>query len=281
MMMQLGLNQFLKSATFGLAILAGSSGAFAADTYQAGVEAAFPPWSYVENGEFKGIAIDAAREIAKEEGFTLEFKDLPWPSLIPALAANKIDVLVTGMFVTKERNKVIDYTIPWYESNDVVVVPKESVKTIASALCCEARVGTQAGSDWENWINANLLEGPTPTGVTLQTYEDPIAAVEDLKIGRIDSVIVSPDVADDLIAKGRDIKVVGTISTQRPWAIAVGKGDPKMLLAKLNRGMVKLYKSGKWAEIVHAYLPTASIPKIPGNMPSDFESYAQTPPGLE
>ena len=271
----------LRRLAIGFLFIMAGSGGVAAQTYQAGVEAAFPPWSYVEGGQYKGIAIDAVREIAKEQGFQVEFKDLPWTSLIPALAANKLDILVTGMFVTKERNKIIDYTVPWWETNDAVVVPATSTRTVASALCCKARLGTQAGSAWDTWINANLLEGDFPTGITLQTYEDPIAATEDLGLGRLDSIVVSPDVADDLMAKGRKIKVVGTIMTRRPWAIAVGKGDPKMLLAKLNKGIVNLYKSGKWAEIVHTYLPTASITPVPGNMPKDFESYVKTPPGLD
>ncbi len=54
-------------------------------TYIAGIEAAFPPWAYAEKGEYKGIAVDAMREIAQMSGIKVEFKDLPWPSLIPAL----------------------------------------------------------------------------------------------------------------------------------------------------------------------------------------------------
>jgi len=260
--------------------LAATSQAVAADTYQAGVEAAFPPWSYVEGGEFKGIAIDAVREIAKENGFTVEFKDLPWTSLVPALASNKIDILVTGMFVTKERNEVIDYTVPWWETNDSVLVSADSKRTIASALCCNAKVGTQSGSGWEKWIDDNLVKGDFPTKVTMQTYDDPVAASADLKTGRIDSVVFSADVAADLLAKKLPVKEVGSIMTRRPWAIAVGKNDPKKLLAVLNSGIVELYKSGKWGEIVHRYLPTASITPVPGNMPSDFRSYQTTPPGL-
>jgi polar amino acid transport system substrate-binding protein len=279
--MKISMKSYLKALAVGLAVVIGSTNSSFSDPYQAGVEAAFPPWSYVENGQFKGIAIDAVREIAKEQGFEVEFKDLPWASLIPALSANKIDMLVTGMFATAERDKVIDYAIPWWESNDVVVVPKESSRTVASALCCKARIGTQAGSAHDGWINANLLEGDNATGETLQTYEDFVAAAEDLKVGRLDSIVMTPDIAEDLIAKGRDLKVVGVIMTNRPWAMAVGQGDPKALLPKLNKGMVALYKSGKWAEIVHTYLPTAAIPPIPGNMPKELESYASTPPGLE
>lgn len=250
-------------------------------TLQAGIEAAFPPWSYVENGQFKGIAIDAVREIAKAQGLQVEFKDLPWPSLIPALGANKIDMLVTGMFATAERDKVIDYAVPWWESNDVVAVGKASTRNIATALCCNARIGTQAGSAHVGWIEANLINGKQATQVKLQTYEDFIAAAEDLRIGRIDSIVMTPDIAEDLIAKGRDLKVVGTIMTNRPWAMAVGQGDPKKLLPKINKGIVDLYRSGRWAEIVHSYLPNAAIPAIPGNMPKELESYASKPPGLD
>lgn len=277
----IGSLKYLKGLALGLTVVLGGVTGASSDPYQAGVEAAFPPWSYVENGQFKGIAIDAIREIAKEQGFEVEFKDLPWASLIPALGANKIDMLVTGMFATAERDKVIDYVIPWWESNDVVVVPKDSSRTIASALCCKARIGTQAGSAHDGWINTNLLEGDLSTDVTLQTYEDFVAAAEDLKVGRLDSIVMTPDIAEDFIAKGRDIKVVGVIMTNRPWAMAVGQGDPKTLLPKLNKGMVELYKNGKWATIVHSYLPTAAIPPIPGNMPKELESYAKTPPGLE
>lgn len=275
------LKSGLKGLAIGLALVLSGGSAALGEPYHAGVEAAFPPWSYVENGDFKGIAIDAVREIAKEQGFEVEFQDLPWSSLIPALGANKLDMVVTGMFATAERDKVIDYAIPWWESNDVVVVTKESGRTAASALCCGAKVGTQAGSAHDGWINRNLLEGDFATDVTLQTYEDFIAAAEDLKVGRIDSIVMTPDIADDLIAKGRDIKVVGVLMTNRPWAMAVGQGDPKGLLPKLNKGIVTLYKNGKWAEIVHRYMPMAAVPAIPGNMPQDMESYSKTPPGLE
>src|SRR3546814_5010713 len=101
---------FFRQTAVGLAVSASSlmpltSGA--AETYTAGVEASYAPWAYVEKGEYKGIAIDAMRAIAKAEGFKVEFKDLPFPSLIPALSTGKIDILVTGLTVTEKRSKEI------------------------------------------------------------------------------------------------------------------------------------------------------------------------------
>ena len=87
--------------------------------------------------------MEAVKEIAKQAGFNVKFKDLPWPSLIPALTANKIDILVSGLSVTCERDKVIDYTIPFFALKDVVLVKKNSDFNIATALSSGARIGVQ------------------------------------------------------------------------------------------------------------------------------------------
>src|SRR3546814_2746306 len=83
--MKCSINTFLRQTAVGLAVSAGSlmpltSGA--AETYTAGVEASYAPWAYVEKGEYKEFAIDAMRAIAQAEGFKVERKDLPFPSLV-------------------------------------------------------------------------------------------------------------------------------------------------------------------------------------------------------
>ena len=86
-------------------MMAMSGAAQAKDQLVAGVEASFPPWAYVKDGKYKGIAIDAMRKIAADQGLDVTFKDLPWPSLIPALSQGKIDILVTGLNVTEEARQ--------------------------------------------------------------------------------------------------------------------------------------------------------------------------------
>src|SRR5690606_8801817 len=130
-----------RSVTVAAVALVGSSlstTVSAQDPYTVGVEASFPPWAYVESGEFKGIAIDAMQAIADEIGIDIQFQDMPFPSLIPALSAEKIDILATGLTVTEERSKAIDFTIPWWETNDVVLVPEDSDLNVFTAVCCGA-----------------------------------------------------------------------------------------------------------------------------------------------
>lgn len=262
------------------AVLAASVlGASAAhsQTLTAGVEAAFPPWAYVEDGEYKGIAIDAMRAIAEDQGMDVEFKDLPWPSLIPALAKGRIDILVTGLNVTPDRAEVLDFSIPWWENDDEVLVTAESDLNVVTALCCGKTIGAQGGSTQFSWVEANLVE--SDASAELRGYEDYITAIEDMKTGRIDSVVTSTDTAQTLIAKGQPIKIIGTIQQNQPQALAVQEGDPKDLLAKLNQGIMAIYQSGKWEQIVHSYQPGVKIRPIPTTMPDFVDSYEEPIPG--
>jgi len=248
--------------------------------YSAGIEASFPPWAYAEKGEYKGIVVDAVRAIEKLEGFNVEYKDLPWPSLIPALQEGKIDMVVTGLSVTCERAKILDYTIPFFALKDVVLVKKGSGMSVNKAIGDGARIGVQAGSTQHDWVDANIVQ--KKSGVKLSTYEDFVTAVSDLDSGRLDSVVVDRLSALEYIAKGNPVEIAGELNNARSVAMAVGKGDPNGLLARLNRGFVEIYKNGTWAEILHSYLPAGlEIDPIPTGMPECIDTYQKPVPGLE
>ncbi|MRU16625.1 amino acid ABC transporter substrate-binding protein [Roseovarius sp. A21] len=258
--------------------LVSTSMAQAQDAYVAGVEASFPPWAYVEEGEFKGIAIDAMRAIAEDQGLDVEFRDMPWPSLVPALAQGRIDLLVTGLNVTPERAEVLDFSIPWWENDDEILVASDSGKNMIDVLCCGATIGAQGGATQYQWLEENLVnrEG---VDVTLRGYEDYVVAIEDMLAGRTDAVVTSTDTAEEFISNGRPVTIVGTIQQNQPQALAVQEGDPNELLASLNRGILNIYASGQWEEIVHEYSPQASIRAIPTAMPDYVDSYQEPIPG--
>jgi len=250
--------------------------------YVAGVEATFPPWAWVEEGEFKGIAVDAIRAIAESEGLNIEFREMPWPSLIPALADGKIDLVVTAVSVTEERAEVLDYTIPWWEINRVVLVKKDSNLDGVTALCCGVTVGGQGGSTDFEWVKQELAQNPG-LDIEIREFEDTVMAVEDLKAGRVDSVVIDSDTGAKLAAEHAEIRIAAQFYTYppEPYAIPVTKGDPQQLLPRLNHGIMELYESGKWAEIVHKYIPGATILPVPAYMPDYVGSYQHPIPGLE
>lgn len=85
----------------------------------------FVPWAMKDkNGEFIGFEIDVATRLAQDMGVTPEFIPTKWSGIIPALLTGKFDVIIGGMSITAERNKKVNFTIPYYYSGLSLVANK-------------------------------------------------------------------------------------------------------------------------------------------------------------
>lgn len=89
-----------------------------------GTNAAFPPFEYVEGKEFAGFDISMGELIAEFCGAKLEVVDMAFDSLIPALGSGAIDFIAAGMSVTEERKKNVDFSIPYFASEQVIIIRK-------------------------------------------------------------------------------------------------------------------------------------------------------------
>lgn len=251
-----------------------------AKTYVVGIEPSFPPWASVDQGQMVGIGPDAIRAIAEQQGFDVKFRSLSFDSLIPALKADKIDILVTGLTVTPERAKQIAFTVPWWTIKLDVLVPKDSKLDAKTALSGGRTVGVQTGTTNYDYLKHQIVDKGHK--VDIKTYAQGTTALQDLLIGRIDAQFLDDDTAQHFMADNEGkLRIAGQVSPKPPqvYAMGVRKGDTA-LLKTLNAGEVALYKSGEWAKIVHQYMPNAKITPVPGKMSSDIGSYQQPVPGL-
>lgn len=93
-------------------------------TLRMGTNAAFPPFEYVEGDKIVGFDISMCQNIAKDARCELEVKNMEFESLIAALQSGNIDMIAAGMSVTEERKKNVDFSDPYYESEQVIIVLK-------------------------------------------------------------------------------------------------------------------------------------------------------------
>jgi len=89
-----------------------------------GTNAAFPPFEYVDGKDIVGFDITMGEKIAVKAGTQLEIVDMAFDSLIPALQAGTIDFIAAGMSVTEERKKNVDFSDPYFASEQVIIVRK-------------------------------------------------------------------------------------------------------------------------------------------------------------
>ena len=86
------------------------------------VNAYFEPYEYYNNGKVSGIDIDISNAIADYLGMKLSVEDMEFDSIITAVSSGKADMGISGITVTEERKKNIDFTIPYATSSQVIIV---------------------------------------------------------------------------------------------------------------------------------------------------------------
>lgn len=93
------------------------------------------PFSFEENGKALGFSIDLWDRLAKEGGFTYE---IHWvktvPELIEALKNKEADLAIAAISITAEREKVVDFSQPFYESGLSILVATEGQSTMGAVV---------------------------------------------------------------------------------------------------------------------------------------------------
>jgi polar amino acid transport system substrate-binding protein len=86
----------------------------------------FPPMESLDSSnEFVGFDIDLMRAVAKEAGFSVEFKNVSWYTIFAGLDSGKYDAVISCVTITQERSKQYDFSIPYLQGDQVLVAQKE------------------------------------------------------------------------------------------------------------------------------------------------------------
>lgn len=235
----------------GLLVL-GSVGATSM-TYVVGCDIAWPPFEWVsERGDYLGFDLDVMRCIAILEGFEIEIRDVAFDSIIPQVGEGLIHIGASGFTITEARALVVDFSEPYWTSDQLIVVRAGSGLNVVTALSRGARVAAQRGTTGAAWVEDHLVDAGVD--VRLVLYETYPEAIMDLLAGRVDAVVQdeAPSLAIVREYPGQ-LEVVGTIWTYEQFGFLVRKGDPHGLLPRIHSGMAKMKESGAWDHLVSAY----------------------------
>lgn len=244
-----------KSLLIMVAVLAlfafSSTGAFAGKKIINGIDANFPPFAYIDKaGNPCGFDVESMEWIAKEMGFEVEHKPIDWDGIITSLLIKKIDVIASGMSITPDRAEKVDFSIPYWQIKQVLVVKKDSKATVKDLLTGKKIIGVQQGTSEAKWLKANAAENNW--NFELRYYNSSPLAVEDVLNGRIAAAAMDDAPAKDAASK-KAVKSIGTFGMhQEDFGYAVRKGDEK-LLKTINTGLEKLMASPRWEELKKKY----------------------------
>lgn len=202
----------------------------------------WPPFEMITEGEFFGFDLALMRSIAVVQGYEINIKNLSFDSIIPSLRAGKCDIGASGFTITDKRDRVIDYSDPYYLSNQAVVIRSDGKGGFVDALTGHGpsgAIGAQRGTTGAAWVRNHLVEQGYP--VDLKLYSSYPLAILDLVNGRIDAVIQDlPASRASISSHPKKLTVGGVIRTYEYFGFTVQEGDPHNLLPRINEGLRKL-----------------------------------------
>jgi polar amino acid transport system substrate-binding protein len=228
----------------------------------------YPPFSfYNDNYQIDGFDPALIREIGDKLGVSVEISDFAFDGLASVLHVGQADVAIAALSVTPEREAVVDFSNVYYVGQDGILAQRDSdVGPITNpGQFAGLRVGVQRLSVYQNWAQTNLVDAGIISQDMLFVYAKPEHAVDDLRQGRLDVVILDLQPATAALASG-DLKLAGQGLHQQRFAIAVPQGA-NMLKAEINRALVELQNSGEITELAGIYLGLKPEDVIPPPTP--------------
>jgi polar amino acid transport system substrate-binding protein len=217
----------------------------------AGSDTEFPPFEFIEGDEVKGFDVDLLTAIGDKMGLEVVFMTEIFDTLIPTLkAGGKFDVIASGMTIKPERQLEIDFSDPYYDSNQSLVMAKGSAYAGPEDLTGK-RIGVQSGTTGEAWAKENIEDA---TLVPFNSATDAFAA---LQAGNVDAVVNDLPVSAELLKEDdRGMEIVAQIPTGEQYGFGVSKDNPE-LLAAINDALAELKADGTYNEIYQKWFGVA------------------------
>ena len=209
--------------------------------------AAFPPYEMTNDaGEYEGIDVEMAGEIAKRLGLELEIDDMDFDSALLAVQQGKSDIAMAGITVSEDRLLVMDFSDSYANGVQVIIVPEDS--DIASPDDLEGKlIGTQRATTGNIYCVDEYGED------AVITYDNGLTAMQALTNGQLDCVIIDNAPAQSFVEANPGLKILDTAFAEEDYAIGVAKGNTQLLDA-INSILAEMEADGTTQAIVDKYI---------------------------
>ncbi|WP_417234404.1 basic amino acid ABC transporter substrate-binding protein [Arthrobacter sp.] len=211
----------------------------------------YKPFEYEENGKYVGFDMDLVGAIAKAMDLKLEVKDVGFDGLQSGvvLASGQCDMGASAMTITDDRKKHLGFTDGYYDSEQSLLVPKDSdIKSIDDLA--GKTVGVQQGTTGKKYATEHV-----PSDTKIQDYPSDAELFPALQSKGVDAVLQDLPVNLEHTQDGK-FKIVAKYKTDEQYGFAVKKDGTEALLKELDAKLAELKDNGQYQEIYDKYFST-------------------------
>jgi polar amino acid transport system substrate-binding protein len=206
-----------------------------------GSDIPYPPFELGKSGEYTGFDIELMEAIGEKIGRTPEFQDTSFETIFRDVAQGKFEAVISAATITEEREKEVAFSDPYYLSEQAILVQEGSDvggiedlegKTVAAQ---QGTTGLELGKE-----KANAGE--------LRPYPEGPDAINALKAGTVEAVIIDQPVAQNAVEKEGGVEISESVPTEESYGIALAKDNTK-LLQEINKGLEEVISEGTYKTI--------------------------------
>lgn len=218
-----------------------TTGLAASDTIRIVTDPTFPPMEFTQGGHRTGFDIELTEALAKEMGKKIEWTDIDFKGLIPAIVSGRADAAQSAIYITDARRQVVDFTDSYYAGGLVVLTKKDGpIKTLKDLD--GKKVSVQVGTKSVKYLQDNL---PKVTPVEVEKNQEMFNLVE---IGRADAAVTGKPAAKLYAQQHPELTVLPEQITTEEYGIAVSKNDPE-LTKSFNEALKRIKANGTYKKI--------------------------------
>lgn len=208
--------------------------------------ATFPPYEMTtDSGEIEGIDVDTAKAIAEKLGLELQIDDMDFDAALLSVQQGKADIVMAGVTVTDERKAVMDFSDSYATGIQSIIVPNGSDIASPDDLAGK-KIGTQRGTTGYIYCSDDFGDD------AVVAYDDGLTAVQALKNGQVDAVVIDNAPAMEYVAANPGLVILDTNYAEEDYAIGMAKGSA--LEDAVNAALEELKADGTLQSIVDKYI---------------------------
>ena len=223
-----------------------------ADKLTVGMELAYPPFeTTAQDNTPTGISVDFAKALGEKLGREVVIENIAWSGLIPALETGKIDLIISSMTITEERQKTIDFSDPYAMSNLALLINKDSPVQSYADLAAEGRVlVVKKGSTGHIYAEKNL------PAANYRVFDKESACILEVVQGKADAftydqLTIYRNHQDNL--ETTRVNLAPYSENVEYWGVGIKKGNDQ-LKADVNAFIAEYRKSGGFDKLAEKYL---------------------------
>jgi ABC-type amino acid transport substrate-binding protein len=218
--------------------------------FRVGLDPTFPPFEHDDGRVLSGLDVDLAGALAADLGLQVEFTYFGYDGLYDALAAKKVDVLISALVVIPERMRDFAYSDSYFNAGDILILPASAIgiETMddLSGRSLAVELGARGHVEATTW--ARRL-----SDLTIQPYNSSDEALAAVVEREADAALIDAVSGRLYLMAHADLKRSAEPVTVEPYALVV-RSDDETLLSKLDESLARLRRGGRLDQIIGRWL---------------------------